>query len=327
MTTTDMTNGGAQLRRVLVVVNTAARGGAADIVDDVQHRCRESGCEPVTVVPAGRRRAVSEIRAALADDGPWHALIAVGGDGTVRTCAEAAAGGDVPMANVPAGTGNSLYRALWEDRPWSDVLGEALGGSIPGDAVRVRQVDLLRVTGGTSELVATSMLGASAGLVAEVVRASEELTGVSGRERYSSAIGPALEAHVPFPARVTLDGEVLTEGPVSLVAVGGARHRSGTLQLLPRSVLDDGLLDVCVVCGVDADAFIELAGAVAAGEHVGREGVDYAQGRGVVIERTDGAWLPFESDGDLWPVAEHSVTIEVVAPAVPMLAPPKSVAG
>ncbi|MCZ7530213.1 MAG: diacylglycerol kinase family protein [Acidimicrobiia bacterium] len=322
-----MTNGAAQRRRVLVVVNETARGGAVGLVDDVQRRCRESGCEPVTLVPTGRRAAVRAIRAALADDGPWYALVAVGGDGTVRTCAEAAAGGDVPIAIVPAGTGNSLYRALWEDRPWSDVLGEALGASIPGDAVRVRQVDLLRVTGGTSELVATAMLGANAGLVAEVVRASEQLTGVSGRERYSAAIGPALEAHVPFPARVTLDGEVLTDGPVSLIAVGGARHRSGTLQLLPRSVLDDGLLDVCVICGVEADAFIELAGAVVAGEHVGLPGVDYAQGRSVVIERTDGGWLPFESDGDLWPVAEHSVTIEVVAPAVAMLAPLQPVAG
>jgi len=321
-----MTSSAAQ-RRVLVVVNTTARGGAAEIVDDVQRRCQESGCTPVTLAPPERRRAVKEIRDALADGGPWHAVIAVGGDGTVRTCAEAAAGRDVPVAIVPAGTGNSLYRALWEDRPWPDVLGDALGDSVPGAAVRVRAVDLLRVTGRTSGTVATAMLGATAGLVAEIVRVSEDLTDVSGRERYSAAIGPALEAHTPFGARVTLDGNVLTEGSVSLVAVGGSRHRSGTLPLLPRSVLDDGLLDVCVIGGVDPDAFIDLAGAVAAGEHIGRPGVDYAQGRAVVVERTDGGRLPFESDGDLWPAAEHSVTIEVAAPAVSMLAPLQPVAG
>lgn len=323
----DMAGGDVLARRVLLVVNAAARGGALDFVEDVQRRCRDSGCEPVTLVPTGSEQAVSEIRAALADDGPWHAVVAIGGDGTVGTCAEAAADQGVPIAIVPAGTGNSLYRALWEDRPWPGVLGEALAGVIPGGAVRVRHVDLLRVTGGTSEPAATAMLGVSAGLVAEVVRISEALSGVSGRERYSAATGPALEAHVPFPARIILDGEVLTEGPVSLVAVGGARHRAGTFELLPRSVLDDGLLDVCAIGGVDAAGFIELAGAVTTGEHIGLPGVDYGQGRSVTIERTDGERLPLEYDGDVWPTAERSVTIEVVAPGVPMLAPMMPVAG
>ena len=326
-------------RRVLVVVNSAARGGAAEMADDVQRWCRESGLEPVTLAPIGYERAVNEIRSALGGDGPWQAVIAVGGDGTVRTCAEAAAGGEVPMAIVPAGTGNSLYRALWEDRPWPEVLAEALIAGTPGEAadstpgvapggpVRVRQVDLLRVTGSDSAMEATAMLGVSAGLIAEVVCASEELTGVSGRERYSAATGPVLEAHVPFPARVTVGEVVLAEGPVSLVAVGGARHRSGTFQLLPRSLLDDGLLDVCVIRGVDAAGFIELAGAVVAGEHVGLPEVAYGQGRSVRIERTDGEPLPFEYDGDVWPSSERSVTVEVVAPAVPMLAPQQPVAG
>lgn len=322
-----MTGNQLPVPRVLLVVNLTARGGAAEVVDDVARRCLELGCEPVTLVPAGRAAAMSELRAALADDGPWHALVSIGGDGTVRTCAEAALGGNVPITIVPAGTGNSLYRALWGDRPWPEVLPEALSGAVPGGAVRQRQVDLLRVVGGTSEKVATAMLGVSAGLIAEVVRISEELSGVSGRERYSEATGPALAAHVPFPARVTLDGEVLTEGPVSLIAVGGARHRSGTFQLLPRSVLDDGLLDVCVIRGVDAAGFVELADAVVTGGHIGLPGVDYGQGRSVVIERTDGAWLPFEYDGDLWPVGEHSVMVEVVAPGVPVLAPLRPMAG
>jgi diacylglycerol kinase (ATP) len=322
---------------VLLVVNPAARGGAVELIEDVQRRCRDSGCEPVTLVPTGSAEAVSEVRSALTEGGPWHCLVAIGGDGTVSTCAEAAATAIVPIAIVPAGTGNSLYRALWEDRPWLEVLGEALSGTVSDGAisdgatsegaVRERCIDLLRVAGGTSEVAATALLGVSAGLVAEVVSASEVLSGVSGRERYSAATGPALEAHVPFPARIILDGEVLTEGPVSLVAVGGARHRAGTFELLPRSVLDDGLLDVCVIGGVDATGFIELAGAVTTGEHIGLPGVDYGQGHSVTIERTDGGWLPLEYDGDVWPTEERSITIEVMAQGVSMLAPLIPVAG
>jgi diacylglycerol kinase (ATP) len=246
------------------------------------------------------------VGAVVDDGGPWQAVLAVGGDGTVRTCAEALAGGDVPLAIVPAGTGNSLYRALWEDRPWAEVLHEVLTG-----AARVRDLDLLAVRGLDSGTEVAAMLGATAGLIAEVVRVSEGLDGVSGRERYAAATGPALEAHEPFPARVVLDGELLVEGPASLVAVGGARHRSGTFQLLPRSVLDDGLLDVCVIGGVGAAGFVELAGNVVAGEHLGHPGVAYGQGRSVRIERTDGEPLVFEHDGDLWPAEDGAVEVAV----------------
>lgn len=114
---------------------------------------------------------------------------------------------------------------------------------------------------------------------------------------------------------------------MSLVAVGGARHRSGTFQLLPRSVLDDGLLDVCVVAGVEATGFVELAGAVMDGSHLSDPRVSYAQGRSVVVERTDGQPLVFESDGDVWPVPPRRVTITVAENPVMMFAPLEPQAG
>lgn len=329
---------GAQ--RMLVVCNRAARGGAAELGDEVARVCRGLGCEPVLLSPQGKERAVAEISAEVAD-GRWAAIVAVGGDGTVRTVAEGIARGlgRLPMGPagptagsgtgeaggtgpallvVPGGTGNSVYRALWEDRPWPEVVAEALTGR-----ARVRHLDLLHIIGtGT-----VAMLGVTAGLIAETVRVSEGLVGASGRDLYSAAIITALGQHVPFPALVTVDGEVLHEGPTSLVAIGGARHRSGTFQLLPRSVLDDGLLDVCVIRGVDASEFIGLAGVVTAGEHIGRPEVAYAQGLSVTIERTDGAPLCVENDGDVRHDDEMKLTVEVLPAAVPTFAPLIPVAG
>lgn len=305
-------------RRVLVVCNRAARGGAAELVDEVAKVCRDLGCEPVLLSPQGTDRAVAEISAEVAR-GPWDAIVAIGGDGTVRTVAEGIARCTGPaLLVIPGGTGNSMYRALWEDRPWPDVLGEALTGR-----ARVRHLDLLHIVG-TDTL---AMLGISAGLIAETVRVSEGLVGASGRELYSAAIITALGQHVPFPALITVDGEVLHEGPTSLVAIGGARHRSGTFQLLPRSVLDDGLLDVCVIRGVDASEFVGLAGVVADGEHIGRPEVAYAQGRSVTVERTDGTPLCVENDGDVRHEEERKLTVEVLHAAVRTFAPLVPVAG
>ncbi|MCZ7537016.1 MAG: diacylglycerol kinase family protein [Acidimicrobiia bacterium] len=320
--------------RVLVVVNAVARGGPALLLDEVLQVSRALGFEAVVLEPQGSDRSIAEVADAVAGGGPWATVVAVGGDGSVRAVAEGLARGlrrlgtpgsaaempstpAPPLFVVPGGTGNSVYRALWEDHPWSEVLAGALTGH-----ARVRDLDLLRI----AETGSIVLLGASAGLVAEAVRVSERLEGVEGRDRYQAAAITALEEHTPFPARVKVDGATLHEGPSTLVAVGGARHRAGTFQLLPLSVLDDGLLDVCVIRGVDAGAFVELAGVVTAGEHVGRPEVAYAQGRAVTIERTDGAPLTFEHDGDLWDRRDSALTIEVAA-TVPAFAPLRALAG
>lgn len=307
--------------RVLVVVNEAARGGAAAVGGEVVARCEGLGAEVRRLAPRGAGRVATEIAEAAAEPGGWDVVVAVGGDGTVRTCAAALTAGGAPLGIVPAGTGNSLYRALWDDRPWPDVLTDVLTGG-----ARTRDVDLLTVRGEPSGTRVDALLGVSAGLLAEVVRASEALTGVSGRARYAAAAGPALEGLAPFPVRVVLDEQVLVEGPVVLVAIGGARHRSGTFELLPRSVLDDGLLDVCVIGDVGADELVALAGAAMEGEHVGRPGVAYGQGRSVRIERTDGEALLLERDGDLLSGGDHAVEV-TVAGSVPLLAPLSPVAG
>lgn len=321
MTAAAMAGPATGVERVLVVANPAARGDVADLLDAVERRCGELGFAPFTITPDGVDRAYQEISRLAPSGGPWRAVVAVGGDGTARICAEVLAGGEVPMAIVPAGTGNSMHRALWEDRPWPEVIGEALTGG-----ARVRDIDLLSVRGVDSGRVVAALLGVSVGLIAEVVRASVALVDVAGRERYSAAIGPALETHRPFPVRVVLDDEQLAAGPTSLVVIGGARHRAGTFQVLPRSVLDDGLLDVCVIEGVDATGFVELAGAVVAGEHLDHPGVAYGQGRSVRIERTDGAPLVAEHDGDVWPVDDRVIDVAVNG-SVKMLAPLDAVAG
>jgi diacylglycerol kinase (ATP) len=68
--------------------------------------------------------------------------------------------------------------------------------------------------------------------------------------------------------------------------------------LLPRSVLDDGLLDVCVTAEVSRERLGELAALVPAGTHLGEREVTYARGTAVRIERVDGEALEIEHDGD-----------------------------
>jgi diacylglycerol kinase (ATP) len=247
-----------------------------------------------------------------------------GGDGTVREAAEGiarAAGawpdggaGEPPaLLVIPSGSGNSAYRALWGERPGEEMVDAALA---PGGA-RLRVLDLARVV----EDDRAALLGYNVGLLARIAQLLQANRGATGVDRHQAAIGQAVEELAAYPHRVTVDDELLYEGPTMLTTVGGVgRFGKGTFLVLPRSELDDGLLDVCVIGEVAREQFGEFAMLLMNGEHIGRPEVRYAQGRRVRIERLDGEPLVAEYDGDPRP-AGPAATIEAVPAGFGALAP------
>lgn len=321
------------MSRAAIVVNPAARGGADALAEEVAAILRTRGVEALLLRTAAAGDGVAVARGAVSDRGV-SLVLAVGGDGTAREVAQGMAeglgtwpgGGPAPqgapsLVIVPAGTGNSMHKAIWADRTGQEVVDLALRGA----AVR-RDLDLVRITptpafaaGGVPPAV---LLGASAGFLRWAVEATAGFPELAGRELYAAAGLAAAQELAPYAARVSVDGRVLAEGPVALAAVGGARRRGGSLLLLPRSVLDDGLLDVCVLGAGGPDDAIALLMAALEGGHLGHPDVHYAQGREVLLECLDGP-LPFEHDGDLWPGADPALRLSVVPNALPVLSPPR----
>nr|WP_275563992.1 hypothetical protein [Kitasatospora sp. SID7827] len=160
-------------------------------------------------------------------------------------------------------------------------------------------------------------MGASTGLFAAATAEARGLA-IAGRSRYRAALASATASFVPYPGRVTVDGEVLHEGETLLVNVGGGRHRAGVLNVLPLSVRDDGLLDVCVVGAGAAPA--RVLESMRDGAHLGLPGVRYATGRRIVVERTDGRVLEWESDGEVGPADRSRLVLDVLPGLLPVIA-------
>ncbi|MFC0003939.1 diacylglycerol/lipid kinase family protein [Micromonospora siamensis] len=297
--------------RGLVVANPAAGRVTDDLVEEVLARCRKH----LDVVRLHRTMEVGDAArvvaaaARAADAERPDVVVSVGGDGTVREVVTGLIGAATPagpaLLVVPAGTGNSNYLAQWGAEPWPDAVDAALRG----EGSRVRHLDLARIRE-RDQLV---LLGAATGTVAEALQIARTVR-VTGPARYQEAFTRACRDGVPYPGRVTVDGRVVHEGGTILVNVGGGRYRGGTYQLLPHSVLDDGELDVCVIGdGVDPLRVPEL---ILAGDHVGEPGVVYARGRTITVERTDGAPIWFEHDGELLDRDRTAYTLDVVPGAL-----------
>ncbi|MFP8885475.1 diacylglycerol/lipid kinase family protein [Streptomyces mangrovi] len=306
-------------RNALIVANPAAGTTRTELVEEVVETCRERLGRTTVHVTTCRGDATGAVREALRGKGREKApdlVVAIGGDGTVHEVVEGMVPGRRPataaLAIVPAGTGNSGYRMLWGDRPWRESLGAVLGG--PAGGARKRRLDLaaLAETGG---LV---FLGACSGVIAQALETARGIP-LTGRPRYERAFARTAASFIPYPGRVTVDGALLHEGDTVLANIGGGRFRGGQYLVLPHSLPDDGLLDICVI-GAEVHPR-EVPGLTLTGGHLDRPGVVYSRGRRITVERLDGAPLCFEHDGELQRGDWRTMTLDVLPGMIPAWGP------
>jgi diacylglycerol kinase (ATP) len=297
-----------QAGSILIIANPTAGSTSDGLVAELAGVCGQYGT--VRTAWTTERGAATRIAATAGADG-WQTVVAVGGDGTVHEVVAglAAAGGPAPaLLIVPGGTGNSNYLAQWGDLPWGDAVRAALSRQ----GAQLCRLDLARL----EERDTLVLLGACSGLIAEALIPARQIR-ERGRRRYQLALARAAETFAPYPGRVLVDGREVHAGPTVLANVGGGRHRGGTYPVLPASQLDDGLLDVCVIGGgIPAPQVPEL---ILQGRHVGHPEVVFARGRTVTVERTDGAALTFEHDGELCAGQQDRSTMRVRGNALPVL--------
>ncbi|MFL6143069.1 MAG: diacylglycerol/lipid kinase family protein [Labedaea sp.] len=306
--------------RAVIIANPAARGCTDDAVTQAEALCRQRVGE-VSVAWTAEPEHATKLAAESISDTPT-AVLAVGGDGTAREVVhglvsrdrrqDATPPGDlaaVAMFIVPAGTSNSCYRSFWGEQAWPAALDAAL--TRPERYTRLLDLALLAENG---KLV---LAGAATGFPPQAVHNAAALTHITGRAKYETALVRLAATYQPYPGRVLVDGVVIHSGPTMLANVGGSRYRGGQFEVLPHSVVDDGLLDVCVIGGEHSPA--EMLALTRTGEHLIRSGVVYARGRRITLERTDGRPVWFEHDGEVLPETGGSYTLEVVPAAVPML--------
>jgi len=183
-----------------------------------------------------------ETRSADAGDGATRQAVAagaqlvfaVGGDGTVRACAQALAGSQVPLAIVPRGTANLVATALG--------IPSSLGAALDvGFGQHERRIDLAIADGTTYAAMA------GIGLDAAVVGATAAgLKGTAGWLGYA-ATGVRRLAGARTRFEIRLDGGEPIGRHARCVVVGNVGLLPGGFVLLPEAKPDDGLLDVGIL--------------------------------------------------------------------------------
>ena len=244
-------------------------------------------------------------------------IVIAGGDGTasevVTGLLAADLGGYAGIAVLPLGTGSDWIRTLGVPRALNRAVAAIAEDRFrPMDAGRVR----FRDRDGrerTTYFANIASLGVSA-LVTELVNRTTKVFG--GRASFLLGTLRGIARYRPRAVALRLDGKLVHEGPLVLAAAANGRFFGGGMQIAPRAVPDDGLLDLVVVPALGALRLLRELPRLYAGTHLELVDVGFHRGRRVEADAEPGSvWL--EVDGE--PLGTLPATIEIVPGALRVL--------
>ncbi len=224
-------------------------------------------------------------------------VVLFGGDGTIHRHLGPLVKLGLPVLVVPAGSGNDFARALGLRRVRDSL---AAWEKFCNGAANVRPIDLGIVDPIESADNASQpkyfCCVAGVGLDGEVARrANRWPRWLRGHGGYVLSLAPTVFAFKPFPAKISipagsgaenrgLDWTARSDQPTILAAFANAPLFGGGMKIAPQAKMDDGLLDVCVVGGVDPFKLFLMFPSVYAGRHLGIKEVEYFQAPRVRVE-------------------------------------------
>src|SRR5438105_607544 len=253
-------------------------------------------------------RENGDARRFVSQAGGVDLLVAAGGDGTlnelVNGLMELSIGKRPALGVVPLGTANDFATGCDIPRDLEKALALCMEGeAVPIDVGRANEHWFLNA--------------ASAGFGAEVTATtSPDLKRLLGSAAYA-VMGAVLAINVhQYHGRLTLpDREIIGSGPVAII--GNGRQTGGGIQVAPRALIDDGLLDVLVIRQIPATALLTAAREL---QQLSSEGeyISYWQTPWVEVHSEE--VIPVNLDGE--PVAFSSVRYEAVSKAIRVIVPP-----
>lgn len=237
----------------LVVNPVSGKRHGERIAAQALGRLSAAGHDVVRVHSADGAQAREAVAAEVAAGS--ELVLVVGGDGLLHDVLPVVAGPAVTVGLLPAGTGNDTARSLGIPVGDADA---ALDVVLRG---RTRDVDLAETDRGPVVTVVAS------GFDSKVNERANAMTWPRGNMRYNLAILAELRTFTPLPFHLVLDG---TEHETSamLVAVGNGPSFGGGLRIAEGAVLDDGLLDVCIIRPVSKAKLVRVFPRLYRGTHV-----------------------------------------------------------
>jgi len=283
----------------LIVNPVSGTDSGPDYLQTINERLRAAVGEMDIVMTTGPCDAADAAESA-ARDGDYGHIFVAGGDGTLNEAVNGVAQVEgalrrITFGVIPLGTGNDFAAALGLPEDVEESIQILLAGrTVEADVGALNGRRFVNVSAG--------------GFIAEVSDAvNPQLKTIAGKLAYLVGGAQVLFEYEPVKASITVEGGAGPDaGPdelgLELFAVCNSRLVGGGRLIAPRAVIDDGLLDVCLVEAMPTLEFLGLLARVSEGGHVTDDRVHYFRARSVELRfdrrikvNTDGEVLETDS--------------------------------
>ena len=241
---------------------------------------------------------------------------ACGGDGTLNEVVNGVVGFEhASMGCYPCGSGNDFVKYYGGKKVFWN-LEELLNAP-------EEYIDLMRV--GNKYAINATHFGFDSAVAQTMMKVRRKAL-IGGKNAYTTGVVAGLFTAMKNACRVIVDGELLNpDGNILLCTIANGQYVGGSFRCAPRSLDNDGLLEVCVVKPISVLTFVSLVKVYTEGTHLDDDRfakiLKYRRGKKIEIEAPEGFIYSF--DGEL--VRQNKFTVEVVPQAIRFAVPKSAV--
>ena len=291
------------MQHLKVIYNpTAGRGRARRHVREVEEYLRSRGaradCEPSTGPDDLVRIAAESSRSG------YDRVVVCGGDGTLNLALRDFDLAKGTLALIPTGSGDDFARVMGIPRNIRGACDVVLDG-------RIREVDVALANN-------LRYLGvAGLGFDSEVAEfANRDVKFLRGSAVYLYAIFRVLPKFTPRAVRIATENGTRDER-IMFAAVGNTRQYGGGIRITPDAIVDDGLLDLCIVHQTTRGQLLKTLPKAYTGAHVKSPFVETGRGREFRFESEQA--MAVYADGE--PLTRTPVTFALASEKLKIVVP------
>jgi len=255
--------------KILVIVNPVAGGGKTlRLLPKIRRWLSESPHEFLFSVT--RSPDEMHLKILNAPNRGIDAVLLFGGDGTIHEALPAIAKKDIPFGLLPCGRGNDLARNIKLSTNLKRNCSLPSNPSIyKSDLPIVNQTPFATI--------------AYVGFDAEVNRLANDGKGYwGGKLGYIVCVLKALRKFRPFEIEITIDDNCLREC-VMMVTIANGPFYGGGMKIAPEALMNDGLLDICIVKEISKWELLQQFPKVFNGTHISHPKVIMKTGKKIKL--------------------------------------------
>lgn len=302
--------------KTLIILNPwAGRGAAGQRRGELEAGLRQADV-PFDLVTTHARGGATELAWQGIERG-CDLIVAVGGDGTINEVvngikdAEASLGRRARLGIIPLGTGSDFIKTL-DGVDANDIAGGVR--RIAAGAPRSIDLGRVQVADGDARYFINAV---GMGLDAQVAAESLKLTRLKGMAVYLVAIIRALANYRAHPMTVEYDGQHLRRR-LLFASIANGRCQGAGFWLTPSALVDDGVLDLCLVDNMRLDQIIRYIPRLMEGTHTSLKQVTMGRARSIRVACSTP--VPVATDGEVISLAARDITVEALPAALDVLA-------